>query len=463
MGESPLRSGLAAHVRAFFERHDLAPADRYVIGVSGGVDSVVLGRLLVELGAECLFVHVHHGLRGEEADRDAQFVRGLADALGCPVRVERVEVPSPGSLQARAREERYRVLATAQAEFGATGICVAHHEDDQIETVLMNLLRGSGPEGLAGLRPVRAFEHPESYLLIRPLLEIPRARIERYAAERGWSWLEDETNASDTYARNALRRQVVPLLEEVAGAGSVRNLARSARLMQQYLEAGWREELEARWTSCAVDRREGGELELTRLRSAPAVWRGRLLLEALRRWLPGVPASGVVVEELSHLTDAQVGRHFAHAEGTVWRERDSLRFLPPVDGGESIQQLGPGREVGTGLGSITASAPREVPAQFSADRDICWVDAGQVGWPLLVRRWRAGDRIQPFGMEGHKKIKALLTDAKVPASARERWPVVVSRGEICWVPGVCGAEWTRITSDTQRAIRLEWSPFEAYR
>ncbi|RME37472.1 MAG: tRNA lysidine(34) synthetase TilS, partial [Thermoflexia bacterium] len=227
---------LLDEVREFIQRHRLlTPGDRVVVGVSGGPDSLCLLHLMLRMQEEyslALHVaHLHHGARGEDADADAAFVADLARKWGLPVTVERVDVPAVArahklAFEEAARRVRYGFLAHVAGQVGATKVAVGHNADDQAETVLMHFLRGAGPAGLRGMRPAtplseyRLLEQGSPFLLppvlptlIRPLLAIPRKRIEAYCAEHGLQPRLDRSNLDTTYFRNRLRHELLPLLE----------------------------------------------------------------------------------------------------------------------------------------------------------------------------------------------------------------------------------------------------------
>ena len=274
---------------ACFHRHvveglGLFPSACIVVGVSGGVDSVVLLRLFHEAGFAVTACHVNYGLRGAESDGDEAFVRALAEELGLPVRVRRVELPEEGNRQEAARDERYAFFReTAEAE-GAETVAVAHHQNDQAETVLLNLFRGTGPHGLAGMPASRPLAQDSPIQLIRPLLGWPRADIEALARERGWAWREDASNASDTYRRNWLRNQVLPLIEKEFGEGVSRRIADVAERIRAVVGL--------------VDGGASSRLPINELRALPRAQRHSLYLSALRQFAPAAPRRAEAVAEL---------------------------------------------------------------------------------------------------------------------------------------------------------------------
>ncbi|MEM6784726.1 MAG: tRNA lysidine(34) synthetase TilS [Bacteroidota bacterium] len=452
---------LERRVSAFIEAHGLlVPGQRVVVGLSGGVDSVVLTRTLAALGYEVIAVHVHHGQRAQSAMDDALFAKALADELGLAFNHIRLHMsPSAANLEAQMRAARYQDLHAEAKRRGAEVVAVGHHRDDQLETVLLNLLRGSGLRGLAGMRPSRTMQPGSAVRLVRPLLSIPRADLVNHARTQGWTWREDPTNADTAFRRNALRHRVVPVLREAFGRSVDATVARAADLVAAYLDAAPLPNLD---TFDATR-----TLPLDVLRALPVVLRDDLVGQALARWLPDAPRSQATIEAVSALTEAQVGQFvpLGAAErfgpAVVWRERETLQFLDwdPRGTWEEVEVLEAGEFVATRGFRIAVEQRDAAPAldtiRAEAPQTVS-LDAEQVPFPLSMRPWRPGDRIQPLGMSGHKAVSDLLTDNKALSAYRPGWPVLESRGRIVWVVGMCIAEHARVTEATTRVLRLTW-------
>ncbi|MFT4604246.1 MAG: tRNA(Ile)-lysidine synthase, partial [Rhodothermales bacterium] len=315
-----------------------------LVAVSGGMDSVTLAHCLHQAGFSIVLGHVHHGLR-ESAYKDEALVKGLAGELGCPFEAARLNlVKTPGaSMQAEARDARYAALASMADQVGALGIVTAHHADDQAETVLINLARGAGPQGLGGMDAVSVVPGRTDLKLYRPLLERTRAEIEAIALARGLRWAEDPTNQDLVYRRNAVRSRLLPVLHEIFGAGASRAIARSARLLRAYentelapmsdkiLESA-RHPLEPTFV-----RTEGFLLQQEELAQLGPVWRTRVLLQALEEAGLDAPRDEQTALAIGTLLESQPGRYLAFPGGAVWREREGLAFV--------------GSGVGSGVGS----------------------------------------------------------------------------------------------------------------
>ena len=456
-------------INHFIETHLSLPAGaRIVVGVSGGVDSVVLLHVLRRLGYEVVVAHVNYRMRGEASDVDERFVRHLCGELG--IACETIAVPEAfreelkgDSFQEAARDFRYRFFGDIARKYQAAWVAVAHHLDDQAETVLMHLLRGSGIEGLAGMAPARPLEQESNAQLIRPLLQVGREQIQAFALEQGIAWREDASNAEYGYRRNAIRHGLLAEIRSRFGAGAVDNIARTADILRGYLDHTIAPELEERFVVVSgLKTGEGGSLNLVKLNEQPAVWQTRLILEALKRWLPSERYAANTATAVQNLMESQVGRRLVLSSGVVWRNRDELYFKP---GSEDLSETEeehhyviaePGEVVFDDGRLRLSEEPYRPDVLLEAGEHVCLMDADRAPLPLIVRRWQAGDRLQPLGMTGHKKVSDLLTDAKKPTHERKGIRVVEAAGEIVWVIGVRTAEKGSVVSGTRRLWRMEW-------
>ncbi len=450
-------------VQSYIETHQLLePGEGVVVGVSGGVDSVVLLHVLYVLGYVPRIAHVNFGLRPGEADADEAFVAGLCTAMGVPFYARRVDTRAFAraenlSLQAAARALRYAFFDSIAAEAGVRKVAVGHHRDDQAETVLLNLFRGAGLEGLAGMPPSRPLQEGSPTVLVRPLLAVSRADIEAYARARKLAWRTDLSNAGMKYRRNALRNEVMPLIEERFGPDVGARVAQAASVLQAYIRGPFRRCLADDLAACT---RETQALDVACLQRHPAPWRRRLLLEALARWLPGAPRRAATAEALDALSTAQTGRRLIFPGGMVWRDRARLRFIPASDGDRDsgIIRVDAGTPVMLEDGVLQVDVLPEAPDEVhQPDPCVEYVDAERLSFPLILRPWRAGDRFSPLGMSGRKKISDLLTDMKVPAHRRKHVRVLCAGDEIVWVVGFRLSEPFRVHPETRRYARLSYS------
>lgn len=378
-------------IRAAIARHDLIPAGtKVVVGVSGGADSVALARAFDRLEIPFTAAHLNHNLRGTESDADEAFVRGL----GFPTVVKSVEVKALAaetgeSLEMAARRARHEFFA----EFDGAVIALAHHADDQVETFLLKLARGAGPDGLSGMRFLRRVG---PLRLVRPMLDIPRAEIFAWLRANHFDWREDASNADETFLRNKVRHTILPLLEKKLNPNIRGAILRTMNIL----------------------RAENSALGKKR--------------RALREWLfeHGAAEAGFdAVESILELMESGEGsKTFELNE----RQRVIVEYGKPrfeENGPQPAAAFKMSVEPGTGWRTDPGRGAGELPAEASFAAD-------QVGdSPIEVRTWRPGDRIAPLGMEGSRKLQDVFTDQKIPAADRARIPVVTCRGEIIWVPG----------------------------
>lgn len=433
----------------------LAPGEPLLVAVSGGLDSVVLARVLASLSWPGALAHVHHHLRGADADADAAFVEALAGQLGYPfVRLD-APIGGPGNRQDAARRARYAALAAAAAERGLAAVATAHTATDQAETLLLHLMRGTGAQGLAGMPPTRPLG--PGVALVRPLLALGRPALAAAAQAEGWPWREDASNASGAYRRNRLRHRLLPILEDEGGSGVAERIAGAAEAVRGLLVA-----LGEAAPADAFERSGAAEaaLPLELLRALPPEARRARLAAALAAL--GLPRRRADLERLAALVDAQPGRRAAlPGAAQVWRERDRLviaREEETEEEAESWFVAVPGRTA-TPAGTLAADALPAVPMP-SVLRTVGpleeVVDAAALRAPLVLRRWRPGDRMRPLGAPGTRLVSDVLTDARVPSRHRRTALVLAAGDAIVWLVGVRLAEAARLRPDSAAAVRLRW-------
>ena len=456
---------LLEKVRHFIEVHALFwPGERVLVGVSGGVDSVVLLEVLRRLGYVPVVAHVNYRLRGADSDADEAFVRALCRKHRIPLRIARLQLKAKvqgDSIQAAARRVRYGFFTRLAQREGIKAVAVGHHRDDQAETLLLNLLRGSGLEGLTGMAPARRLHPKQPLRLVRPLLCVTRAEIEAWAYAEGLTWREDASNASLNYRRAFLRRVVFPLFREHFGANVAERLAHTAEVLRAYRQSTFTQLLAQHWACVAEADAVGGWLRYEALIAMPEVWQQRLVIEALMRWLPGAPRHRRLVQQVLRLLGSQPGRRLELLQGTIWRDRKGLRFRrrASITSGEEEGALELGKLLTLSGGIFEAVLLPQKPVYLDTGSPAAvYVDADRLQWPLWVRRWQPGDRLQPLGMQGHKKVSDLLTDLRVPVDQRRHCYVVCHGEEIVWVAGYRLAEPFRVRPETVRVVQLRFMP-----
>ncbi|MGI9952051.1 tRNA lysidine(34) synthetase TilS [Moorellaceae bacterium AZ2] len=449
-----------AKVRRTINRYGLLDrGDKVVVGVSGGPDSLALLCCLLELrdeyGISLHVAHLNHLLRDEAAAREAAFVCRLAEGFGLPATVAARDVRAYQrehrlSLEEAAREVRYSFLREVAAKVGARKIAVGHQADDQAETVLLNLLRGSGLAGLKAMVPYREG-------IIRPLLFVGRAEIEAYCREKGLKPCWDLTNWDTVYRRNKIRHELIPLLAREYNPAVVPALARTAALLAEENEL--LEEMARQGLAQIMLERGPASLLVDReafLGLAPALQRRILRTAALEL---GSGAEFEHVEALREIIRAGTGTLTLPKGLQVWVEEGRVHFSRPGQREMEAPVFSyPLRVPGvTPLPEIGRAIRAEVlppPARVVAPPHEAWLDREKVQGPLMVRNWRPGDRFSPLGMKGSKKLQDLFVDAGIPAAERRRLPVVVAGENIIWVAGVRIGENYKITAATKEALHL---------
>lgn len=432
----------------------LLPRDApVVVLLSGGRDSVCLLDVTARLAGPAAVhaLHVDYGLRGPDSEADARHCAALCARLGADLAVERARRPpgTGGSIQAWARDVRYAAAARAALRWGAA-VAVGHTATDQAETVLYRLASSPGRRALLGM-------DARDGRLVRPLLGATREQTAAHCRARGLDWREDATNVTAAYARGRVRGRLTPALRAVDPRAEA-NVVRTAEILRE--EAAVLDELVAEAVA-PCGRLDG--IELTRLRQlAPALRRlvvRRLAEDAAGRPVPGV---GGRVEALLAL-GARGGSAELHV-GAGMRaivEYGVLRFGPlgPDNGGGAAPSMAtlavPGR-ARFGAYELWCEAGPAGPAVPVGDggppTDV--LDADALAPELVVRGWRAGDRMAPLGLGGRRSVQDLFTDRRIPRARRSALPIVESAGEIAWIPGVAISHRFRITAGTTRTVRL---------
>ena len=412
--------------------------------VSGGPDSVALLRALVALGTEPVVLHVDHGLRGEESGEDAEFVHRLCENLGVRCEIRRLRLAEGPNLQERARDERYRLAGEVADGLELHTITAGHTADDVAETVLLNLARGAGLRGLSGIPPVRG-------RLARPLIERTRREVLEYLTSLDQPYRTDPTNLTGKYARNRVRLEILPILEELH-PGAARNLARGASLAREDLEA-------LQDLAAEILERRGDEiaLPLGRLSEQHPALRRYAVRRAYSMLLPEAPPLGsALVETLLGLAGEGEGTRVLDLPGGVIasaRAGVELALYPEVEPVAGKERLRVGEMHFAGWRISAREVSRYEPRDASRP-EVAYLDASM--GPYEVRLAREGDIIRPLGLGGTKKVLRAMMDRSVPKDIRRRTPVVVdARGEVAWIfLGELGEEF-KVEEATEKMLRLE--------
>ena len=463
-----------------------------VVGGSGGPDSTALLHALVALqdihGLSLHAGHLNHNFRGQEADDDAVFVEDLAHSLGLPVTVAK-EDPHEyqrkrgiSSFEQGAREMRYSFLARVSKAAHARAVAVGHTADDLAETVMLHVLRGSGLHGLRGMTELSDWPWPgegEGLVLFRPLLGVTKDQTAAYVRGRGRTFREDSGNYMWRFTRNKVRHDLMPKLEEDYNPQVRKALVRLAHAAAEQLDFA-EGELEGAWPGVAVE--SEGEVRFSRI--ALGGLHPHLQRLALRRGYILVNGDATRLAE-SHLVSMvnlvhgeRGGRTLELPGGVILRREYGELVLtrsqepdcpyPELDGEYPI--LFPAE---TGVETVVSAGLWQVTMQVGmAGEDQRWAEAGASdgdGWTVclnrmalgdgaIVRAWRPGDRIQPLGMRGQKKLQDLFTDLRVPRRWRSRVPLLESPRGIVWVVGHRIADWAKVNTEAdERILRVRFS------
>ena len=473
--------GLEQRVLDFIQREGLIPAvsdapavgsgKRVVlVGVSGGTDSVCLIHILNQLKAS-LDIHLHiahlnHMLRGASSDGDARYVEKLGRSLKIPVTVEARDVDAYRkehklSLEEAAREVRYDFFARTAESTGAECVALGHTEDDQVETVLMHLVRGSGLAGLRGMSPVSHIGQSgrAKLRIVRPLLEVSRKETEDYCLAYDLKPRTDSTNYSLDYTRNRFRHELVPMLREANSnvGAAIRRVTRTAADDLSFIES----EVAKVWSDAVCINPVGITINTAAVLALHPALQRHLLRRVMSESLGDlVDIEAVHIEGMMEALRKPAGRRISLPRGLTFyvsydtcllaKDAADVCPLPEIKGVRRLKVPGvtllPGWRVQSDV-----VAPGERADGFKA----C-IDMDASGAELTVRRRQPGDRFQPLGMNNTKRLQDFMVDAKIPSTWRDRVPLVCLPDGIVWVAGWRISERVKVTEATKRVLRISF-------
>ena len=405
--------------------------------VSGGRDSVVLAELLHRGGYRFEIANCNFHLRGEESNRDEQFVRRLAEQYGVPCHVTQFDTDAYASekkisIEMAARELRYEWFEQVRQERGLDLIAVAHHRDDAIETFFINLLRGAGLSGLCGMKA-------ENGKVVRPMLHISREEIDRFIADEHLDYVDDCTNTSDLYLRNRIRHQLIPLMRELNPSfdsvmeQNLKNLSDANEIYQAAV---------ATMLGGIITHRQDGIDELPIAAIENLTPQKTLLFELLRPY--GFNTD--TVNEIAAGLHSESGRQYLSPTHQLVKDRETLQ-ITPLDCKEQQPRL-----------NISDPIPRESITTLKTDKDNILCDADLLKQPLSLRKWRDGDRFLPFGMKGSRLVSDYFSDMKLSLIEKQRqWLLCDADGEIVWIVGMRADGRFAITEKTKTIVRIVFS------
>ena len=472
-GKPVKQQSLDQRVLGFIEDNRLTVRGQtLLVAVSGGQDSVCLLHLLhqlkPELGIKLHVAHLDHQLRGKESAGDARYVARLAKSLGIPATFEKRDVAAYQkqhglSLEEAAREVRYNFLVETAAAVGATSVAVGHTLDDHVETILLHLVRGTGTRGLRGLRPVTKRRVSGKELkIVRPLLTVRRAETGAYCDRFELKPHQDATNLSTEPLRNRVRLELLPLLKGY-NSGIIEALQRTAKIAGDDI-AHLEKEAARYWPKVADKQGDVIVMDKKALLKLPVSVRRYLLRQAIETVagdLKDIEARHI--EEIMQAMDKPAGKHinlpyelvFAIDYDRNLLGKDISPLNPfPVLAGEYPLKI-PGKTLIPGW-RIDASVTERSGLTTGDNGFIADLDFGCLDGKLTVRPRQRGDRFQPSGMKGMKKVAQFMQDVKIPGDRRDRVPILADEAGILWVVGYRTAERVKITEQTKKVLQLKF-------
>jgi tRNA(Ile)-lysidine synthase len=454
------------------ENHLLDAGEEVVVAVSGGPDSVALVKVLEMLSYEyrltLIVAHLNHGLR-EEAPSEERFVRKLAQDMGLVFESKSLDILSLRKMSGKciediSREARYAFLNDVAKKHGARKIALGHHMNDQTETVLMNILRGSGPPGLKGMLSGRDSRY------IRPLLDVTRSEIISFLKFHGISFVTDASNADESYLRNRIRHALVPELKARYNPNldeSIKSMAEIMRVENEYMEMATDKVVSAWYIT-------PGQSEFKICISDFSEYHEAIRRRIIKHLLEGLSPHGKgigfrhVKAALGLIRSDRPGAYVnLPCDIEVRREYDTLVISRKRKGEEENPNKGcddlyyevtpPASVKMAELGKMMIFEFAKSPIDMrTSTRDAVFMDYDRICLPLIIRTVRPGDRIQPLGMRGIKKIKSVLIDEKIPLRRRKEIPLLLDQEAVLWIAGLQLSERVKITDRTRQILKVEF-------
>lgn len=411
-------------------------------GVSGGADSTALLHLLHEASIPVAAAHVNYGLRGAESDADEKFVSEFCATRSIPFYIKKSSSDElyaiDSNLQKAARDVRYSFFDDVCVKEAVSWIAVAHTSDDQLETILINFLRGSGLRGMQGMSFVNGNR-------VRPLLDIPRDKIETYLRSQNISWRNDSSNDSDNYLRNRVRHHVVPAMN----LNDERNQSGWKHTVEQFRES--KELLSGILDSIEfeISSETNGAYRISKLKLQQKPASSAILNYLLDKHQFGFHFSK---EQFADLISQQPGKHYYNAQYQLIVDRDDLLVTKRTQ----IEQCEFVLERGEKIGEWSCL---ELPANHTCEYSdlTAYIALEMIDGPIVVRAWREGESMRPLGFDGTKKVSDILTELKIPLHEKSTYPIVTCNSQIVWIPGYRIAEKYRVLEITKKILCISRS------
>ena len=428
----------------FFEKYQ-AGRSKFLVAISGGMDSVVLARLCKSSGFDFALVHCNFNLREEESLRDENFVRSLAKEWGVKLFVEKFETgifakEERISIQEAARKLRYRYFEEIISDHHFNYCLLAHHADDNIETVAMHFFRGTGIKGLTGIP-----EFVKEKKLLRPLLQFRRSEIEDFALINQLTWVEDSSNASQKYTRNFFRLEVLPLVKTSyakADENLLENIKRFKGIYKIYDDAIHK--LKNKIITCQNEEVRIPVLKLLQYKQTS------LLFEIIKEY----GFTEKQEDEIWKLTESVSGKFIENQKFQVIRHNKWLIIAPKKEGATIHVIDETGNQLHYAAGKISIAKLDIADLRMDPSPDVALIDARHISFPLVLRKWKQGDYFYPLGMRKKKKIARFLVDSRIPKNQKENTWVLESDKKIIWIVGHRIDDRVKINDATKKLFKF---------
>ena len=437
---------MRSKVKKYIEEQGLLePKAKAIVGLSGGADSVVLLSILHALGYDCVAAHCNFHLRGRESDDDERFSCEFAESLGVPfLKIDFdtrfVSCERKISIEMAARDLRYEWFEQLRKEQAADVIAVAHHQDDSIETLLLNLIRGTGINGLTGIKPKNGF-------IVRPMLCVSKEKILQYAREQGIPYITDLSNLKDEYTRNKIRLQLIPLLQslnpgiDASLLRTMEHLNEASKIYYNYIEKVKKE----------VWNNDNKTIHIPDLLVCPSP--ESVLFEILKEYGFGKE----VIQDVFQSLKSQSGKKFYSGTYSLLKDRDYFRLFSLEQLKENLVYYINENETEKFFPFPMRIINREKAniAEIIKDKKIAYFDMDRLTFPLVLRKWEKGDRFVPFGMNGSQKLSDYFNNHKFTKPDKENVWILCSEQKIIWVVGHRADNRFRVTTETKRVSTIK--------
>lgn len=446
------------------KRHLLDKSHLYIVALSGGADSVALLRVLLLLGYRVEAAHCNFNLRGAESDRDEAFVVNLCEQLSVPLHRAHFDTTTYAqlhkvSIEMAARQLRYRYFEQLRKDMNAEAVCVAHHRDDNVETLLINLLRGTGIHGLTGIQPRRdsiesGEDNTDACTVIRPMLCVSRADILEWLKSIQQDFVTDSSNMVDDVLRNKIRLDVIPLLQQINPAvmdnlqRTIEQMNEAEKIYKAYTKGALTQLIDNDHSDSNNSNSQNRlHIDIERLKLSPSP------LCMLFEWLTPYGFSSATIRQIAEHLDSPSGRLWKSSTHELSIDRNRL-LLSPISAELPTMRI---PETGTYVYTENMRFRFNIEEDIVVDPspNVACLDAQKVVFPLTIRPIQEGDRFVPFGMKGNKLLSDFLTDLKVPViEKREQLVVCDANGAIVWVVNKRPSAQCCITEFTERMLKI---------